>query len=1266
MGDETQINSNPSSSSTTPLVSSSQLPNVVTRESKKFRPPVSIFDLPFSPKCAPPQDDKSFFDRMDSIERALEEEDAGKIPKALEAGPEIIVESLNKKRRRIQTVEDVPLVFPHPPPLSSPSLSSSSSGNLPNSFSSVSSDIPSINEHLPEDNQGSNSHTSKKVRFRGNVDYRYIEARPPPSIRRSSRLAIIKRRASHRRNHRSNTSSDSSSAKILTPQMMYQGDDDRKLEDWLNGNTPPPPLLPSIMQQSGSVTSEGPHFKRGNEISERHDTFSFQYIEREFYSDRDETRIEEYEAVLSPNHDSEEHTHFLQEDEDEDEDGKEDEEDEDVEVENEDENLGIDFEDQSNSVDRSEGDVGDESPSRSYIDNGESDVQDSEKIVESNNLVAQNVFKSPVSLSGSLEIISVESSKESEELSLNIEDESDDDGNNNDGNNKESNEDNYNEITISNVLGPDIAVIPKTSTLRVNDPIILVDAPSRSNGSDGSSLVNFPEVPEVATMRGPGRPKKGKEVAVTSIASMIGSRRKHNATFMPSRGSELNSSTREVQSTNSVICLDLEDETVDSTAEASTKISLNLTNITPSRMSEAQVPLQQRSLAEKGKLDPTSPESPKAKTTPLSQLMLYVIPTNMNSHVFNITRKRVVDLGGSWLGPKVKTLATDPRAKPDIPALDQDKTTHIVAALTSIEDVKRFLNVDEINPKISVVNRDWLSDSIMYKTPMEPQGYSLRKVEPVAPFAPLQDETPPHSQEHTNRPGTSQQTQESKWFPKFKSTETGDQIEFNDIVQGIQEGSLDDPELSDIGDDEVIKEHPQGDGENLDGCGEGAGIQVSEGASKPKESSDNTKQILGDSVLEELTAEKKKELKHENRCFRCKEIGHWANRCPVPKPKPKDDEVLLQIINSGKSEGKRRKILYQCQSPHVASKKEQSKYNRAILEQLKILMDHYDTTKTKGSNEHFKVINYRKAITAIRSLDYEITSEEMALKIPRVGKKIAQKIGECVALGKIKKLDHLNWDKERSEVEKLFRSVYGVGSEKATEWYNKGLRTLDDLRKQKDLTKNQISGLRFHDDLLKRIPRAEVEEIGKIVDETAKSLHTDIQSQVTGSYRRGKPDCGDIDIVVARPNVDDGDVLYAIMEHILNELTNQGFLVDHLSWPTWSDEMTNQPKHFKYMGICRLPGDDQIHRHIDILVVPWTHHGAVLLYFTGNDICNRSMRLFASKKGMHLSDKGLFAGTIRGPKRERISRGHWVAGRTEREIFEYLGIDYLEPYEREC
>ncbi|KAF9156968.1 hypothetical protein BG015_009341 [Linnemannia schmuckeri] len=631
---------------------------------------------------------------------------------------------------------------------------------------------------------------------------------------------------------------------------------------------------------------------------------------------------------------------------------------------------------------------------------------------------------------------------------------------------------------------------------------------------------------------------------------------------------------------------------------------------------------------------------------------LYVIPTLMDKTVFSLSRDRVLDLKWEWLGPLEKILSTDPRGNQDAPALDQERTTHIVTALSDIEKIKRFLHVENIDPKIEIVNNLWLVDTILYKKPMEPASYRIARSKPqqIIPIKVPVANSPPllKTSALPAEPNTGKQPRYAK-FESIDGNENGEQLAFNDIVLGIKEGSLEGGELSD---DEHDQEE---DKESEDGYDK---VGVSDAKEKEAEST---------SGVTKLPPEVLEKLKKENRCFECQEQGHRASKCPKSTNRGTKDDVLLQIISSGKSEGKRRsKILYQCQEPHTSGQKDGPKYNKNILEQLKVLMDYYETSKVKGSNEHYKVINYRKAITAIRALDYEIKSEEMALKIPRVGKKLAQKIGECISLGRIKKLDHLNWDQEKSKTETLFRSVYGVGSEMATAWYNDGLRTLDDVRALPNLTKNQISGLKFYDDLLVRIPRSEVEQIGKVVEMAAHKLHPEIQSQVTGSYRRGKPDCGDIDIVVARPNIDNGGELFMIMDHILKDLINQGFLVDHLSLPAWEDNYATRPKHFKYMGICKLPGENQIHRHIDILVVPWMHLGAVLLYFTGNDICNRSMRLLASNRGMRLSDKGLFDNVMRGKNRKKVNEGRWVAGRTEREIFDYLKIKYLEPYEREC
>ena len=52
-----------------------------------------------------------------------------------------------------------------------------------------------------------------------------------------------------------------------------------------------------------------------------------------------------------------------------------------------------------------------------------------------------------------------------------------------------------------------------------------------------------------------------------------------------------------------------------------------------------------------------------------------------------------------------------------------------------------------------------------------------------------------------------------------------------------------------------------------------------------------------------------------------------------------------------------------------------------------------------------------------------------------------------------------------------------------------------------------------------------------------------------------------------------------------------------------------------------------------------------LIYFTGNDIFNRSIRLLASKKGYRLNQHGLWEDVMRGPGRVRVTQGKLVEAR---------------------
>ena len=105
------------------------------------------------------------------------------------------------------------------------------------------------------------------------------------------------------------------------------------------------------------------------------------------------------------------------------------------------------------------------------------------------------------------------------------------------------------------------------------------------------------------------------------------------------------------------------------------------------------------------------------------------------------------------------------------------------------------------------------------------------------------------------------------------------------------------------------------------------------------------------------------------------------------------------------------------------------------------------------------------------------------------------------------------------------------------------------------------------------------------------------------------------------------------------------------------------------MGVCRVP-DGEFARRIDIKVYPKDKFGFALLYFTGSDYFNRSMRTFAEKKGYSLSEHGLVPLNAKGEK-PSLTKGEknpykmTIPCHTEEEVFIALGLPYRSPPERD-
>lgn len=329
-----------------------------------------------------------------------------------------------------------------------------------------------------------------------------------------------------------------------------------------------------------------------------------------------------------------------------------------------------------------------------------------------------------------------------------------------------------------------------------------------------------------------------------------------------------------------------------------------------------------------------------------------------------------------------------------------------------------------------------------------------------------------------------------------------------------------------------------------------------------------------------------------------------------------------------------------------ASTSQQQNHNQFIMDKVQVLATSYANTK-----DQWRALGYKKAIASIKNFPKKLETWEECSSLPYVGERLAKKIWEIVQTGHLRRLDHVD---PKQEALNLFVGVWGAGPTTAEAWVSQGLKTLEDLKNHGKLTRQQEIGLKYYDEFLERMPREEAGMIEDVVKKAALNINPGLQAFACGSYRRGKPTCGDVDVIVSHP---DGKSHEGVMAKLLESLKSTGFLTDDLT-------LGDNGQHRKYLGVCKLPGENTKHRRLDIIVVPYNEWACSLLYFTGSDYFNRSMRLLAKKNGMSLSEHSLNQGVIRKGS-EKIFEGTPLPVFTEKDVFDYLGLEYREPHERD-
>ncbi|MBU6415379.1 DNA polymerase III, partial [Patescibacteria group bacterium] len=292
----------------------------------------------------------------------------------------------------------------------------------------------------------------------------------------------------------------------------------------------------------------------------------------------------------------------------------------------------------------------------------------------------------------------------------------------------------------------------------------------------------------------------------------------------------------------------------------------------------------------------------------------------------------------------------------------------------------------------------------------------------------------------------------------------------------------------------------------------------------------------------------------------------------------------------------------------------------------------------------FKPAAYEKAALNIEALGEDVGAiymkggVEALMKIPGVGRGIAEHIEELVKIGHFKEYEQLK-KKIPVNISEL-TSVEGVGPAMIKKlWEKLKIRNLVDLEKAAragKIRKLPRFGEKSEQKILKGIEflkQSEGRQILGFVTPEIREIENTIQefpevdhAAIAGSIRRRKETIGDIDILA----------ISSKPEQVMKRFA---------AFP--------QVAHVYARGKTKTAVKLKNGLDADLRVVSEESWGAALNYFTGSKEHNIALREIAIKKGCKLNEYGLYRG-------KKI-----IAGKTEEELYHALGLRYIEPELRE-
>jgi DNA polymerase beta len=299
-----------------------------------------------------------------------------------------------------------------------------------------------------------------------------------------------------------------------------------------------------------------------------------------------------------------------------------------------------------------------------------------------------------------------------------------------------------------------------------------------------------------------------------------------------------------------------------------------------------------------------------------------------------------------------------------------------------------------------------------------------------------------------------------------------------------------------------------------------------------------------------------------------------------------------------------------------------------------------------AAKSFFKARAYTKVIDELRISKKEIKALEDIDDIPGVGSSIRTKVKEILETGHLVAANEAKAEFQLDAVDVL-TGVYGIGVVKAKELIAAGIKTIAVLRERlaadpKLLNDKQKIGLQYYEDILERIPRAELRQHERLL---LGGLEDGMKGTVVGSYRRGAESSGDIDVLLTMPGLDEGRRSAAFASYV-ERLRGRGYMIEVLSQ---GDQ--------KCLSVVKLTPTGTA-RRLDLLVIPQEQFAYALLYFTGNAEFNVAFRKHALSLGYTLNEHEMkLTGKVEGARAVPKLR-------FEAQVFAFLGLAYKEPVQR--